>query len=30
LWTLIVLSEWLDWAAAETACDDFLRDKSGS
>jgi asparagine synthase (glutamine-hydrolysing) len=21
LWTLIVLSEWLDWVAAETACD---------
>ena len=20
LWTLIVLSEWLDWVAAETAC----------
>jgi asparagine synthase (glutamine-hydrolysing) len=21
LWTLIVLSEWLDWVAKETACD---------
>ena len=24
LWTLIVISEWLDWVAAETACDETV------
>jgi len=27
LWTLIVISEWLDWVAVETECDETLLDK---
>ncbi len=30
LWTLIVLSEWLDWLAEEAICDENLPKKPGS